>query len=124
MLAALILLFHLVVIAFNLVGIVIIPLGAWRGWIYVRAPVWRLAHVASLAVTALQAALGRACILTIWQAEFSDRRPTPKPLIMEWVNSLIFWPLPAWAFVLIYFLTLAYVLCPLWLVPLRWRARG
>ena len=58
---------HLLVIAFNLFGLVAIPLGAARGWTWVRIFWWRALHVGSLAVVALQAVLGRACFLTDWQ---------------------------------------------------------
>ena len=121
MLAALILAVHVLIIAFNLFGMVVIPLGAWRGWSFVHAPGWRLAHIASLGVTALQAALGRACFLTVWQTAASRGDESPEPLIMHWVNSMIFWALPAWAFLLIYMLAFGYVIMLLWAVPLRWR---
>lgn len=119
MLAALVLAVHLAVIAFNLFGLVAIPLGAWRGWHFVRYPAWRILHIASLGITALQAALGQACFLTLWQAVLSKDRASPEPLIMHWVNRLIFWPLPEWAFVVIYLATFTYVLALLWIVPLH-----
>lgn len=123
MLAALILAVHVFIIAFNLFGLVVVPLGAWLGWNFVHAPLWRLLHIASLGITALQSALGRACFLTVWQSFLSGESENPEPLVMQWVNSVIFWPLPIWAFMLIYALGFAYVLALLWLVPLRWRRR-
>ena len=123
MLAALILAVHALIIVFNLFGLVVVPLGAWYGWSFVHAPVWRLLHIGSLGVTAVQAALGRACFLTYWQALLSEGNRSPEPLIMKWVNSMIFWPLPMWAFVLIYLLTFAYAVALLWIVPLRGRRR-
>lgn len=121
--AALILAVHVLVIAFNVFGLVAVPLGAWRGWSFVHAPVWRLLHIASLGITALQAALGRACFLTYWQAAVSEGREIPDPLIMTWVNAAIFWPIPMWAFALIYLLTFAYAAALLWIVPLRRKRR-
>jgi len=119
MLAALALCLHLLIIAFNLFGLVVIPVGAWRGWSFVHAPGWRFLHIASLGITALQAAMGRACFLTVWQSILSEGRDSPEPLIMHWVNAMIFWPLPPWAFELIYLLVFGYVLALLWLVPLH-----
>jgi hypothetical protein len=92
---------HFVVIAFNLFGLVVIPLGAWRNWPWVRAPLWRWLHVASLAVVAVQAIAGRACFLTVWQDALAGR-PDGEPLIMRFVNGLIFWRLPLWVFTAIY----------------------
>jgi hypothetical protein len=106
------------VIGFNLFGLVAIPLGAWRGWSFVRAPTWRWLHVACLGLVAVQAVLGRVCVLTLWQDALSGARPAG-PLIVRWVNAAIFWPLPGWAFTSLYLLVFAYVLALLRLVPPR-----
>jgi len=111
---------HLAVIAFNVIGLIAIPLGAWLGWAWVRIRWWRVLHLASLAVVALQAAFGRACFLTLWQSDLTGA--TEQPLIMRWVNSVIYWPLPMWVFTAAYLAVFAYVL-GLW-VFVRPRAGG
>jgi hypothetical protein len=113
-----ILVLHLAVIAFNVVGCMLIPLGAWRGWGWVRACWWRLAHLLSLAVVALQAAFGRACMLTIWQAELTGQTPA-QPLLAGWIDRLVYWPLPLWVFAVAYALVFAYVAALWFLVPVR-----
>ena len=40
-LADLVLSLHVAVIAFNVFGLIAIPLGSWRRWGFVRAPLWR-----------------------------------------------------------------------------------
>jgi hypothetical protein len=105
---------HLVVIAFNVLGLIAIPLGAALGWAWVRIRWWRALHVASWAVVALQAALGRACFLTLWQDALTGAGHGD-PLIMRWVNGLIYWPLPIWVFGAAYLVLFALVV---WL----WRA--
>ncbi|HSV04178.1 MAG TPA: DUF2784 domain-containing protein [Phenylobacterium sp.] len=115
---------HLVVIAFNLFGLVAIPAGAALGWAWVRIPWWRLLHLASLAVVALQAVLGRACFLTLWQDALTGAGRAEPPLIMRWVNSVIYWPLPMWVFTAAYVAIFAYT-AALWRwVPPRRRARA
>lgn len=110
---------HLAVIAFNVLGLVAVPLGAWLGWRWVRVRWWRVLHVASLAVVALQAVLGRACFLTLWQDDLTGGGARD-PLVMRWVNGLIYWPLPLWVFTAAYVAVFAYVLV-LWVAvpPLR-----
>lgn len=103
---------HLAVIGFNLFGLVAIPLGAWRGWGFVRVRWWRALHLASLAVVAAQALLGRACFLTLWQDQLSGAQ-TQAPLIVRVINGLIYWPLPMWVFTAAYVVVFAYVLA-LW----------
>jgi hypothetical protein len=103
-----ILLLHVAVIAFNVAGCVLVPIGAWRGWRWVREFWWRLAHLLSLAVVALQALFGRACFLTIWQGDLSGSVHV-QPLIAGWIDRLIYWPLPLWVFALAYVVVFAYV---------------
>jgi hypothetical protein len=110
---------HLAVIAFNLCGLIAIPHGALRGWSWVREPVWRILHLASLAIVAVQAVLGCAYFLTLWQDALSGARRGGPPLIVRWVNALIYWPLPLWVFTCLYVGIFAYVVALLWWVPPR-----
>ena len=116
-LAAAILAAHLAIILFNLFGLIVVPLGAICGWRFVRVRWWRLLHLVSLAAVAAQAVFGRACILTIWQAALTGEPGRPTPLIMGWVNRVIYWPLPLWVFAALYLLVFGYALALLWLVP-------
>ncbi|MFC3068384.1 DUF2784 family protein [Phenylobacterium soli] len=100
---------HLLVIAFNVFGLVATPLGAWRGWVWVRVRWWRALHLVSLAAVAVQAVLGRACVLTLWQDALTGGGRAD-PLIMRTVNSLIYWPLPIWVFTGLYLAVFAYAL--------------
>jgi len=42
-----ILAFHVAIIAFNVVGLIVIPLGSWLGWRFVRIVWLRLLHLRS-----------------------------------------------------------------------------
>jgi hypothetical protein len=119
MAAIIVLALHLAIIAFNVAGCVLIPLGAWRGWHWVRGLGWRLAHLLSLAVVAIQAMLGRACFLTTWQGELSGSEHV-QPMIEKWMNGLIYWPLPLWVFAAAYVAVFAYVIALwIWVRPRR-----
>lgn len=107
---------HLAVIALNVAGLGLIPVGARLGWRWVRWRWLRLLHLVALAVVALQAALGRACFLTDWQDALTGGGRAD-PLIMRWVNSLIFWPLPLRAFTALYLLVFAYAVALWFRVP-------
>jgi hypothetical protein len=106
---------HIVVIAFNAAGLVVIPLGAVLGWRFVRLRWLRLLHLGSLAVVAVQAVMGRACFLTDWQGALTGGG-TEDPLIMRWVNGVIYWPLPMWVFTALYVAVFAYVVALWWWV--------
>ena len=109
---------HLGVIVFNVVGLAAIPLGAALGWRWVRVRWWRALHLASWAVVASQALLGRACFLTIWQDRLTGAAPG-RPLIERWVERLIYWPAPIWVFGAIYVVLFAAVIALWWAVPAR-----
>ena len=114
-----ILVFHVAIITFNVVGLIMIPLGSWLGWRFVHILWLRLPHLGLLAAVAGQALAGRACILTIWQINLAGHNETVPPLIMLWLNHLIYWNLPFWMFTLIYVLVFAYVIALWILVPPR-----
>lgn len=121
-LAHLVLGVHLGVILFNVAGLVVVPLGAWRRWSWVRGCIWRAAHLLSMAVVAAQAAAGRVCFLTLWQSELlrdAGRQADAAGLIQAWVDRLIFWPLPLSVFTALYLAVGVYTLGLWWWVPPR-----
>jgi Protein of Unknown function (DUF2784) len=110
---------HIAIILFNLFGLIVVPIGAVRGWHFVHVTWWRVLHVVLLAAVAAQAIAGRACILTLWQGGLSGSGGSPPPLIMSLVDRLIFWKLPIWVFATLYAAVFGYAVALLWLVPLR-----
>jgi len=115
-LAQAVLALHLVVIGFNVAGLVVIPLGAKLDWRFVRVRWLRLLHLAAWVAVAAQAATGRACVLTDWQGALSGGG-AEEPMIVRWVNGLIYWPLPIWAFTTLYLALFAYVVALWWIAP-------
>jgi hypothetical protein len=96
---------HFAVVLFNVLGLIVIPLGGWRGWPFVQIFWLRALHLVSLALVTLQALAGRACFLTLWQndlASLSGGNGNEPPLIERIVTRAIFWPLPFWAFAVLY----------------------
>jgi hypothetical protein len=126
LLATLVLLFHLGVILFNLFGLIAVPLGAWRGWRFVRVLWWRALHLAMLALVAVQAELDQLCFLTQWQHALeraAGEAASDAPFIAGFVNRLVYWPLPLWVFAVAYIAIWIYALLLWVLVPPRRRPR-
>ena len=114
---------HIGIITFNVFGLIVIPLGVWLGWAFVRVLWWRLLHLVALLIVALQAVLGRACFLTIWEGDLAVRAGETSsnlPLIQGWITRLVFWPLPIWAFAVFYVAIALYVIALWVIVPPRW----
>ncbi len=114
---------HLVIIAFNVLGLVVIPVGAWLRWRVVRVAWLRLLHLGVMAVVAGQALAGRACFLTVWQNELTGNRSAPAPMVAVWVDRLIYWNIPIWGFAIIYSGLFLYVLGLTVWVPFWGRAQ-
>jgi len=110
---------HVAVILFNVFGLIVVPIGAARGWRFVHIAWWRVLHVALLAAVAAQALASRACFLTLWQSDLAGFAASPTPLIESWVDWLIYWKLPIWIFAALYTIVFVYAVALLWLVPLR-----
>jgi hypothetical protein len=111
---------HVAVIAFNVFGLVAIPVGAWRGWAFVRVFWWRALHLGILIIVAVQAVVGRACFLTLWWSELLARAgeiASSQPLIARLVTRAIYWPLPLWVFAALYVAVLGYTVFLWWRVP-------
>jgi hypothetical protein len=121
-LAEAILALHVGIILFNVFGLVAVPVGAWRSWRFVRVAWWRLLHVGALTAVAVQAVVGRACLLTIWQDALRGVAGNVTPLIMGWVDQVVYWPLPLWFFALLYVAVWVYAVVLLWVVPPSWGA--
>lgn len=118
-LAQVILGLHVLVVAFNLFGLIAVPLGAWRKWGFVRIYWWRLVHLLLMAAVAVQALAGRACILTIWQAalEGDANAAAAPPLVQGWIEDLLYWDFPLWVFAAGYAALLLYCFALWRLVP-------
>jgi hypothetical protein len=112
---------HLLIIMFNVAGLVVIPAGALAGWQFVRDVWLRLLHLGLLAIVAVQALMGRACILTIWQNRLNGANGGMPPLIMHWIDGIIYWNLPLWVFSILYVMVFTYVVLLWFIVPPRRR---
>ena len=126
-LADAILMLHVGIVAFVVLGAVAIPLGAWLRWRWVRGFRWRVMHVVLMGAIALQAWLGASCPLTVWEQALRQRAGEAvyrESFIEHWLSRLIFFEAPWWSFVAAYTGFAAFVLF-LWRVaPPRGHGRS
>ena len=71
--ADLVLIVHLALVGFVVLGLLLILAGAVAGWSWVRNFTFRVVHLAAIAVIALQAWLGRLCPLTVLESALRSR---------------------------------------------------
>ena len=103
--ANVVLFLHLCVVVFVVLGLGLIVLGNLRGWRYVNAWWFRLAHLATIGVVVVQSWLGVVCPLTtleLWLRERAGEATYAGDFIEHWLNRLLYIEAPAMAFVLAY----------------------
>jgi hypothetical protein len=121
LLADLIVSLHLAFVAFVVLGQILIVIGGAVGWGWVRNPWFRVAHLAATAFVALEAIIGLACPLTVWEFALRGEEGQPATLIGRIADRVLFYDFPEWVFTAAYIAFALLVAATLWLVPPRWR---
>ncbi len=104
-LADAVLVLHVAVVAFVIGGLALVLAGNWRGWAWVNGWTFRLAHLGAIGSVVLQQWLGAACPLTtleIWLRRQAGQGAISEGFIEHWLQRLLFYEAPGWAFTLAY----------------------
>jgi len=109
---------HFLIAAFIVGGLPLIWLGAARRWHWVRNPWFRYVHLAAIAFVALEALLGVACPLTLWE-DLLRGGLRPESFVGRWVYAMLYYRAPEWVFTAAYLVWTAATLLTLRWVPVR-----
>jgi polyferredoxin len=120
-LADAILVVHFLIVAFIAGGLVLTWAGFFTGWKWVRNPAFRYLHLAAIGFVALEAVLGYACPLTVWEDALRGGAQA-QSFVGRWLQRVLFYRAPEWVFGAIYCAWAAATLATLRLVPPRRRA--
>lgn len=101
LLADALLVLHFALAAFIVGGLVLVWIGAFAGWSWVRSPAFRYAHAAAIAVVAAEAVLGYACPLTVWE-DLLRGGVQPDSFVGRWVYRMLYFRAPVWVFTALY----------------------
>ncbi|MCX7038041.1 MAG: DUF2784 domain-containing protein [Spirochaetes bacterium] len=105
-LADLLVAFHLCYVAFTIGGELLILLGGLLRWGWVRNLSFRIVHLASVVLVAVEASTGTMCPLTVWEYQLRTRAgqkvEAQISFIARLVRSVIFYDFPAWVFLAAY----------------------
>ena len=112
-LADAVMLFHLVIVAFNASLLILIPIGRSR-WQWIRHRRIRQLHLIMMLFIALQTLLGQYCPLTLLEADLRGEQAEPL-FLARIVHAVLYWDLP------LTFFGALYVMCAAWAIALwRW----
>ncbi len=122
LLADAVLALHFGVVAFVVGGLLAIWAGRWRGWRWTDRVAFRVLHLAAIVYVAGQQWLGVTCPLTTleaWLRVQAGGTGYARSFVEDWLQRLLFWDGPAWAFTAAYTLFALAVLATWWLLPPR-----
>ncbi len=117
MLADAVLALHVLVVLFNVGGLIAIVAGGLGGWGWTRHRGFRTVHLGLVAFVTLEAMLGITCPLTTLEDSLRGIEAS-ESFIGRWLAALIYWNAPPWVFAVAYSLFLSLVLWAWW----RWPA--
>ena len=104
-LADALLLLHVLVVLFVVVGLIAIYVGKTFAWSWVRNPWFRMLHVAVIGIVVLQSWIGVVCPLTTWEMSLRNQGGDtvyPGSFITHWLETLLYYQAPAWVFTSVY----------------------
>ena len=122
LLADAVLVLHFGVVLFVVGGLVAIVAGNLRGWRWVNAPWFRLAHLGAIGIVVLQSWLGQLCPLTTlesWLRLQAGEAAYSKSFIEHWVQRVLYWEAPFWVFTVAYTVFGLLVVAAWWYFPPR-----
>ncbi|MEO5669085.1 MAG: DUF2784 domain-containing protein [Ramlibacter sp.] len=96
---------HVAIVAFVVGGLLLIFAGNAVGWTWVNSWLFRLAHIAAIAIVAAQAWLGMVCPLTtleMWLRSRAGETGYAGTFIGHWLQVLLYYDAPAWVFTAVY----------------------
>ena len=104
-LANLVLTVHLCIVAFVVLGLVLVIVGNLRRWRWVNHLWFRLAHVGAIGVVVLESWLGFVCPLTtveMWLRAKANAATYGGGFVGHWLGRVLYYDAPAWVFILGY----------------------
>ena len=125
-LADLVLVAHLAIVGFVVVGLVLVISGNLLRWHWVNNLWFRLAHLAAIAFVVLEAWFGITCPLTTLEMALRVKAHAAAysgGFIEHWLQRLLYYEAPAWVFTLGYTLFGLLVAATWWCFPPTSRRR-
>jgi len=123
--ADVILLLHVLFVAFVVLGLVLIFAGKARSWSWVRNPWFRIVHLAAIAVVVLQSWFSVICPLTTLEMALRLRAGDEAysgTFMSHWLEWILYYRAPAWVFGVSYTAFAALVVVSwFWIRPRRLR---
>ncbi len=126
-LADLVVAVHVGYVAFVVVGQILILIGVWRRWGWVRNRWFRCLHLLAILIVAGEALFNVTCPLTTWEARLrqaAGQQVSQGTFVGNMLHHLIFFDAPDWVFNMSYVLFAVLVGLTFWFAPPVWKPRA
>ena len=103
--ADLVLLLHVLLVAFVVFGLLLILTGKVGVWVWVRNPWFRVMHLLAIGVVVVQSWFGALCPLTEFEMALRSHAGDTVyagTFISHWLDTILYYQAPAWVFVVCY----------------------
>lgn len=98
-------LLHVLFVVFVVAGQLLIVLGWYRGWFWIRNWWFRLFHLGAIVIVVVQSWIGAICPLTTFEMRLrkhAGQEPYEESFIQFWLERLLYYEAPAWVFITVY----------------------
>jgi len=126
LLANAVLVVHVGIAAFVVLGLLLVIAGNLKRWGWVNNAWFRVAHVAAIGIVVAESWLGFVCPLTtleMWLRSRAGEAAYGGGFIEHWLQQLLYYSAPPWAFVAGYTVFALLVLATWWYFPPRFNSR-
>ena len=124
-LADLTLIMHAAFVAFVIVGLLLIWIGRFCRWKFVRNTWFRFGHLAAIGIVAAESLAGFICPLTTWEDKLrllaGGEQRYQGSFMQHWLHQVLFFDVDQNIFRAAYLVFFLAVALSFWLVPPRWR---
>ena len=96
---------HVLIVVFNVFGLILIIIGYVRKWSWICNPWFRYAHVAAISVVTVQSWVGVACPFTTLEMVLRSKAGETVysgTFISHWLEVILYYQASPWVFVVIY----------------------
>jgi hypothetical protein len=96
---------HLLFVVFVVLSLILVFIGGYLSWRWVRNPWFRVTHLLGIGVVVVQSWFGIICPLTIWEMELRSKAGETiyaGSFLTHWLGELLYLQAPWWVFVACY----------------------
>ncbi|WP_286222132.1 DUF2784 domain-containing protein [Marinobacter apostichopi] len=96
---------HVAFVAYVVLGLLLIYLGHFLSWSWVRNLWFRTTHLIAIGIVVVQSWLGVICPLTTWEMALRSRAGDASyegSFVQHWLHAILYFSAPEWVFILSY----------------------